>query len=193
MTKKRILVFSPHPDDAEYGAWGFLNQNRHEDITVVLVSGIVDRLYEAKRAIVELGANSIELGAADGSIRADANLVAHLDKLFGEADLALCPFPDDTHSDHREVAKAVKAGARRKKINVLFYATPSTDLSFAPNVFVPLTNDDREARANVLSKHESQKYQDYFSEQHLEAKDRFWGYRIGVEFAEPYSAYKLIF
>ena len=85
MAKKRIVVFSPHPDDAEYGAWGFLHQNRDEEITIVLVSGAVDRL------------------------------------------------------------------------------------------------------------HETQKHQDYFSESHLEAKDRFWGYRIGVEFAEPFFAYKIIF
>lgn len=193
MAKKRIVVFSPHPDDAEYGAWGFLNQNRHEAITIVLVSGKVDRLHEATKAIFDLRANIIGLGLVDGLIRSDANLIGHFDMLFGEADLVLSPFPGDTHSDHREVALGVKASARRKKVGVLFYATPSTDLTFAPNVFVPLTSGDREARASVLAKHESQSHQDYFSEQHLEAKDRFWGYRIGAEFAEPFSAYKLIF
>jgi hypothetical protein len=30
--------FSPHPDDARYWELGFLNQNRHEEITSVLVS-----------------------------------------------------------------------------------------------------------------------------------------------------------
>lgn len=192
MTKRRIVVFSPHPDDAEYGAWGFLNQNRHEEITIVLVSGAVDRLHEATNAIFELGFKIIGLGEIDGSIKANANLVGYVDKLFSEADLVLCPFPDDTHSDHREVAIAIKAGARRKKVDVLFYATPSTDLSFAPNVFVPLTSNDREERAKALTQHETQKHQDYFSENHLGAKDRFWGYRIGVEFAEPFFAYKII-
>jgi len=192
MPKKRIVIFSPHPDDAEYGAWGFLNQNRHQEITVVLVSGVVDRLHEATKAIFELGANIIGLGEVDGSIRAHSDLIEHFDTLFGEADLVLGPYPDDTHADHREVGLAIKAAARRKKLDVLFYATPSTDLSFAPNVFVPLMNDDREARAEVLARHESQKHQEYFSEEHLEAKDRFWGYRIGVDFAEPFSAYKLI-
>lgn len=193
MAKKRIVVFSPHPDDAEYGSWGFLNQNRHEAITIVLVSGEVGRLYEATKAIFELEANIIGLGAVDGSIKADPDLVGHVDSLIGDADLVLCPFPDDSHSDHREVALAVKAGARRKKVGVLFYSTPSTDLTFAPNVFVPLASEDREARAKVLAKHDSQRHQEYFSAEHLEAKDRIWGYRIGVEFAEPYSAYKLIF
>lgn len=193
MAKKRIVVFSPHPDDAEYGAWGFLNQNRHEAITIVLVSGEVGRLHEATKAIFELEADIIGLGAIDGSIKADPGLVGHIDTLFRDAELVLCPYPDDTHSDHREVALAVKAGARRKQVGVLFYATPSTDLTFVPNVFVPLSSEDREARARVLSKHESQRHQDYFSAQHLEAKDRFWGYRIGTEFAEPFSAYKLIF
>ena len=192
MPKKRILIFSPHSDDAEYGAWGFLNQNRHEEITVVIVSGPVDRLHEATKAIFELGSNIIGLGEVDGSIMAEPRLIGYVDELFAKADLVLSPFPDDTHRDHREVALAVKAGARRTKVDVLFYATPSTDLTFAPNVFVPLTTSDRNARATVLAKHESQKHQDYFSDQHLEAKDRFWGYRIGVEYAEPFCAYKLI-
>ena len=192
MPKKRIVIFSPHPDDAEYGAWGYLNQNRDEKITVVLVSGVVDRLHEATKAIFDLGANVIGLGEVDGSIKANSELVGHFDTLFREADLVLGPYPEDSHADHREVGLAIKAAARRKKLDVLFYATPSTDLSFAPNVFVHLSNADREARAFVLAKHESQKHQEYFSVQHLDAKDRFWGYRIGVDFAEPFSAYKLI-
>ena len=140
MAKKRIVVFSPHPDDAEYGAWGFLHQNRDEEITIVFVSGAVDRLHEATNAIFELGSKIIGLGEIDGSLK----------------------------------------------------PTPSTDLSFAPNVFVPLTRSDRKERAKALIQHETQKHQDYFSESHLEAKDRFWGYRIGVEFAEPFFAYKII-
>lgn len=156
--KRRIVVLSPHPDDAEYGAWGFLNQNRHEDIIVVLVSGVVDRLHEATKAIFELGANIIGLGTVDGSVRANAELIGYFDRLFGEADLVLGPFPEDTHSDHREVGLAMAAAARRKKLDVLYYATPSTDLTFAPNVFVPLSSDDREARANVLAEHKSQSH-----------------------------------
>ena len=102
------------------------------------------------------------------------------------------PFPDDTHRDHREVGIAVKAAARRKKVDVLFCGTPSTELSFAPNVFLPLSDADRDVRADVLAKHESQMHQEYFTAKYLEAKDRFWGYRVGVEFAEPFVAYKLI-
>jgi LmbE family N-acetylglucosaminyl deacetylase len=192
MEKKRILILSPHPDDAEYGAWGFLNQNRHEEITVVLVSGVVDRLHEATKAIVELGTNIIGLGEVDGSIKVNPKLIENLDILFSDVDLVLGPFPDDTHSDHREVGIAIKAAARRKKISVLFYATPSTELTFIPNVFVPLTEADRCERSKVLGKHDSQKHQEYFSQVHLETKDRFWAYRIGVEYAEPYYAYKLI-
>lgn len=72
MAKKRIVVFSPHPDDAEYGAWGFLHQNRDEEITIVFVSGAVDRLHEATNAIFELGSKIIGLGEIDGSIKANA-------------------------------------------------------------------------------------------------------------------------
>lgn len=192
MAKKRIIIFSPHPDDAEFGAWGYLNQNRHEEITVVLVSGVVDRLHEATQAISELGANIIGLGQVDGSIEANPELIGLVDRLFAVADLVLAPFPDDTHRDHREVGMAVKAAARRKKVDVLFYGTPSSELSFAPNVFLPLSDADRDARAEVLAKHESQMHQEYFTAKYLEAKDRFWGYRVGVEFAEPFVAYKLI-
>ena len=192
MVKKRIIIFSPHPDDAEFGAWGYLNQNRHEEITVVLVSGVVDRLHEGTQAIFELGANIIGLGQVDGSIEANPELIGLFDRLFAEADLVLAPFPDDTHRDHREVGMAVKAAARRKKVDVLFYGTPSTDLSFAPNVFLPLSGADRDARADVLAKHKSQMHQEYFTAKYLEAKDRFWGCRVGVEFAEPFVAYKLI-
>ena len=35
-------------------------------------------------------------------------------------------------------------------------------------------------------------HQEYFTPKYLEAKDRFWGNRAGVEFAEPFVAYKLI-
>lgn len=171
---------------------GFLNRNRQDDLTVVLVSGVVDRLHEATKAIFDLGANIIGLGEEDGAIKANPRLIGYFDELFSQEDVVLSPYPDDTHADHREVALAVKASARRQKIDILFYATPSTDLSFAPNVFVPLSSEDRDARANVLARHESQKHQEYFSKEHLEAKDRFWGYRIGVEFAEPFFGYKII-
>ena len=192
MAKKCIVIFSPHPDDAEFGAWGYLNQNRHEEITVVLVSGVVDRLHEATLAISELGANVIGLGQVDGSIEANPELVGHFERSIAVADLVLGPYPDDTHRDHREVGMALKAAVRRKKIDVLFYGTPSTEFSFVPNVFLPLSGADRGARADVLAKHESQRHQEYFTPQYLEAKDRFWGYRVGVEFAEPFVAYKLL-
>src|SRR5439155_6145866 len=61
--------------------------------------------------------------------------------------------PDDTHQDHRQVARAAVSATRYAR-NVLFYEGPTT-VNFTPTVFIDIA-DEIERKLQALQRHRSQ-------------------------------------
>src|SRR5688572_17251729 len=116
MTKKRILVIAPHPDDETLGAGGTIAKfcDRGDQVSVLVVSGHLPPLYprdvyettvkEAKQAFATLGV------AESRFLEIPATMIGNepvhvVNGKIGDVvrevapQIVLCPFPD-RHVDH---------------------------------------------------------------------------------------------
>ena len=130
---RRVLVLAPHPDDEVFGCGGALADlaSRGATIDVLLVTdgaaGASDdagrraiaarRADESRAALLHLGGAAVhEGGLPDRGLGARAD---ELEQLVASwlaqvaPDLVFCPSPVETHPDHRAVACALLAVARR--------------------------------------------------------------------------------
>lgn len=112
----RILVFGPHPDDAEIGAGGIMalaSAEGHDVLICDLTRGEMAsngtperRAGEAAEAAGILGVHRVCLGLPDQGLAdmpGQAGEVARLVRDF-RPDLALVPHGEDRHVDHRAAA-----------------------------------------------------------------------------------------
>lgn len=130
---QRVLVLAPHPDDEVFACGGALADlaSRGARIDVLLVTdgaaGAADgeerrriallRAEESRAALAALGGGAVHegglpdrgLGSRRGAL--EALLSGWLSKT--EPDLVFSPSPVETHPDHRAVAHALLAVARR--------------------------------------------------------------------------------
>ncbi|MEO8056400.1 MAG: PIG-L deacetylase family protein [Acidobacteriota bacterium] len=130
---RRVLVLAPHPDDEVFGCGGALADlaSRGATIDVLLVTdgaaGAPDeprrRTIAARRADESRAALALLGGAAvhEGGLpdRGLGGRTKELERLVASwlaqaaPDLVFCPSPVETHPDHRAVAYALLAVARR--------------------------------------------------------------------------------
>ena len=124
IVKKRFLVVSPHPDDAELGLGGTIlkwKKAGHEVCVVDLTSGEPTPFGTAEKRKEETKAAS-EILEIDQRVNLDLPnrylpdgkenrlLLAEQIRLF-RPDALFCPFPEDAHPDHTASARLTE-GAR---------------------------------------------------------------------------------
>lgn len=192
-----VIVLTPHPDDAEYGCWSWLNSaiRRGHRVTILLMCDPgPERLHEALAAASAIGASvRVFTDEIDGTLTMDPTIIAALDAVVAAGDhpILLAPHPDDTHQDHRVTGEIALAVSRHGSTDVAFYGTPTSGQEFRPSLFLPLTPDDIAARRAALNCHRSQLDRDYLSADRLELKDRWWGIKAAAELAEPLQAERI--
>ncbi|MFW6139400.1 MAG: PIG-L family deacetylase [Spirochaetota bacterium] len=212
--KKRCLVVTPHPDDAELGMGGTilsLKENNHEVCLVDLTSGEPTpygteqkRKKETREATAIMGIDRrVNLGLPNRYLmdgREQRLLLAEQIRVFAP-DIIFCPYPVDVHPDHY-AATAITRGAR-------FYAK-YTGLSlkgephYTPYVFLYSCSHMRTtAGYSILfdiSEHFEKKieaakcYRSQFIDnpknrdvfEYVESRDRYYGNLIRRKYAEPF-------
>ena len=161
----RILAIGAHPDDIEFGCGGTLAldaQSGHDVYLLVMTEGHKGGDLEVRRN-EQLAASSIlkpkDLfwgGYQDTELSPNMNQLVHdiedVLKRIGP-DLILVNYEEDTHQDHRALAKAATSATRYVK-NVLFYEGPTTQ-HFSPNVFVDI-KETMDEKIDMLLAHSSQ-------------------------------------
>ncbi len=136
----RLVVVAPHPDDEVLptGATLAAASDAGVDITVIAVTDgdashphydasqvaelIVRRANESAEAYEAAGivARRIRLGLPDGDVaRHRAELLVELTTHLADADLVICPLPDDGHPDHDVVGELATRVARDNDITVV--------------------------------------------------------------------------
>jgi LmbE family N-acetylglucosaminyl deacetylase len=130
---QRVLVFAPHPDDETLGCGGALAdlRGRGARLDVVLVTDgaagarneeergpiASARVEESRRALEALGGGTVHGGGIPdrGAGRRLVEVEALMARWLVEVapDLVFAPSPVETHPDHRAVAYALLALARR--------------------------------------------------------------------------------
>ena len=169
--EKKILIVGAHPDDAEYGAGGFLQMFGKALICVVFPMGRAD---EARAGADELGADCAVMDFDAENARERA-LIENLDEIIGRfKPNVICTHSlTGVHQDHRLVARSVISACRAFTGMVLFFGTPS-DHPFAANLFVELTDAQFEKKLTALRKHKSQANRPYMQSQALHTHFNYW-------------------
>lgn len=204
-----ILAFSPHPDDAELGAAGFLWEMKKRGYS----SGIVDLTEgemsstasaETRIAESEKAAELLGLTVRKNMNLGDSTLIDSYETRLKVADIireltprvVLAPYCKDRHPDHAACSLIVKHAlvyARLKRlgephyVDHLYYYVLNTP--FDPSFIVDIT-ESFDKKVEVLTCYQSQfqsgfpHLRDYIP--HVTAKALYYGSLINVEYGEPF-------
>ena len=159
-----ILAIGAHPDDIEFGCGGTLikyaGKGAFIDLLVVTDGARGGRARtrrdEQLRAAKVLGARRVHWGGYhDTRLPSVRNLIDCMERVLRlvRPDFIFVNNPDDTHQDHRQVARAAVSATRYAR-NVLFYEGPTT-VNFTPTVFIDIA-EEIERKIRALRHHHSQ-------------------------------------
>ncbi len=161
----KILAIGAHPDDIEVGCAGNLikyARDGHDIYLLVMTNGERGgeggvRKDEQARAAERMGARDLLWGGyRDTELTPNMNeMVYCIENLIKKItpDFIFVNYGNDTHQDHRSLAKATVSATRYVR-NVLFYEGPTT-VNFSPLLFVDI-NRTIEEKIAILLAHNSQ-------------------------------------
>ena len=198
----KILAIGAHPDDIEFGCGGILYKlftEKHKINLLVMTKGNVggdsdERWLEQKKSAAILKAPLFYGGFEDTDVNMGRELIQVIEKALNKVkpDIVLVNYLEDTHQDHRNLAKAVETAARYMK-NVLFYEVPTT-LNFLPTVFFDI-GKVMSKKEQLLKSHKSQVYKTKVKNLSIieSAKSAaiFRGYQNRVKYAEAFVPQRL--
>ena len=195
----KVLALSPHTDDIELGAGGFLTK-LHEQGHEIQVAVFSDcSTYWGHLPLVEECVKSL-LYVTDsldffGFKMREFNRQGVLDVLmkFDTPDLVLLPSSSDIHQDHQVVHnEGVRAFSR--ECTVLGYELHYNCRGFKPNYYVELKEKHVKGKLQMLSEYKSQikLHRPYFDEQLIRGLARSRGLQIKKEYAEAFEVITLI-
>jgi LmbE family N-acetylglucosaminyl deacetylase len=153
------------------------------------------RKAEQQRSAKFLKARLLWGGFRDTEVLMSRELIQTAERCIGlvKPDLIFVNYEDDTHQDHRNVAKAVITAARYTK-NLLFYEVPTT-LNFVPTVFSDIGAVVGD-KVRLLKCHRSQVYKTRVKNLSIieTAKSTavFRGYQDRVKYAEGFAPQRLL-
>jgi bacillithiol biosynthesis deacetylase BshB1 len=181
-----LLVFSPHPDDAEIGCGATIARHARLGASVVVVDAtrgemgsrgtVADREHEAAAAAKILGLSAREnLGLPDGHIPSDDHAARALivDAIRRHRPrLVICISGHARHPDHIALARLVEPTVKAAALHKL--ATPSgapaygearlwffeAELPVTPSLLVPATEDDWARKREAIRCYGSQLHQE---------------------------------
>jgi N-acetylglucosamine malate deacetylase 1 len=210
LNQDRVLILSPHPDDAQLGAGGtirrFLEEGR--DIYFIVFSGCEASVptglakdvlrTECARSIVSLGMQTAKLSILNYPVRKFPEYrqniledIIDIKKQFAPG-LVLVPSSNDMHQDHGVIYwEALRAF--KKEASVWGYEHPWNNLTFTTDIFVKLNAHFIERKIEALQEFKSQRDKAYMDEQNLLALSRTRGAQLDVQFAEAFELIRLIY
>ena len=161
----KVLAIGAHPDDIEFGCGGTLAlhvEGGHDVHLLVMTEGqkggetTIRKSEQHAAACVLKPKDLLWGGYCDTELSPNMNQLVHdIEEIIKQIspDLIFVNYEDDTHQDHRTLAKAAVSATRYVK-NVLFYEGP-TSRNFSPNVFVDI-KETMDTKIDMLLAHNSQ-------------------------------------
>ncbi|HDL7647726.1 TPA: PIG-L family deacetylase [Yersinia enterocolitica] len=207
--RKGILAIGAHPDDIELGCGASLARLARSGIyisAVVMTPGksgaseLIDRHQESREALKLLGCQqTIHLNFADtrahlhlnDMISALEHVIQHQIPSDVEIERVYTMHNADRHQDHMAVYQASMVACRTIP-QILGYETPSTWLSFMPQVFESVKEEYFNLKLEALSKHRSQSKRDYMRPERLRTVAQFRGQQINSDYGEGFIVHKMI-
>lgn len=159
-----ILAIGAHPDDIEIGCSGTMikyKERGHHVYTLIMTEGQMGAAAEIRRQEQEKSNQIMGIkktfwgGYLDTKLPLDSGVIGVIESVIKQIDpvFIFVNYFEDTHQDHRSLAKATISATRYIK-NVLFYEVPTTT-NFSPSIFVDI-RDVFDQKTEVLMAHQSQ-------------------------------------
>jgi LmbE family N-acetylglucosaminyl deacetylase len=200
---KKILAIGAHPDDIEYGCFGFLMSKCTSSEIHLYVASLgstgdptsgLERMGESAEALGALNPRSLLFRKQKGIGPEDFGPVLdELTQLIStiSPDLILALGPHDTHQEHVRLSELVSASARRSKASILNYAIVSNTLDFKPNFFVDISQV-YENKKRALKAHQSQKDKLYMSEDYINVfHSNTYAALHGIRYSEAFETVRI--
>ena len=200
----RILAVGAHPDDIELGCGGTLIKYAkagHDVYLFILTDGQMGgdpkvRRAEQEEAAKRIGAKKIFWGGCtDTELMPSKPTINVIEEVLKEVqpDEVYVNHWEDTHQDHRSLAKCIMSATRYIK-RVLFYED-YTSLNFEPNVYIDI-KDVLEDKIYAIEAHESQVNREYPTElnmiESVRAIANYRGFQGKVKYAEGFIAFRYL-
>ena len=210
MDFQKVLVISPHTDDAELGAGGTINRfvELGKQIYYLAFSGceiavpaglpqdtLRKECVESLR-ILQVPIENITI--MDYQVR---TLSEHRQEILDDLweirqrispDLVLIPSSQDMHQDHKTIYwEALRAF--KKESSIWGYEHPWNDLSFTTDIFVKLNRSHVTKKIKALQQYESQANRSYMAQRNLMSVLNTRGSQIDVEYAEAFELVRQIY
>ncbi|MWU81164.1 PIG-L family deacetylase [Escherichia coli] len=203
-----VLAIGAHPDDIELGCGATLSRLAHNDVyilSVIMTSGgcggnSTERYEESREALKILGCNKIiNLDFNDTKLYLQLKeMIDSLERILAteipsdvEIMRVYTMHNADRHQDHVAVYQASMVACRHIP-QILGYETPSTWISFSPQVFEPLEENHLEKKISALSKHKSQSLRKYMQPEHLWILAKFRGQQVDCSLCEGFVVHKMV-
>ncbi|MBA7611308.1 N-acetyl-alpha-D-glucosaminyl L-malate deacetylase 1 [subsurface metagenome] len=198
-----VVVFSPHPDDAEVMMGGTIAKyaQKGHNVSIVLVTipnQKEKRRDESKKAAAILGANLSVLDLNPYELVYNRSLVEIFDQVIKDSqpDIIYTSWIHDSHQDHITVSKASITAARKNNCSLYMYdqGLPSglDSYAFRAQAFADISGT-MEIKVKGISAHDSQvqKYGQRWI-QGIMARATYLGYRINTKYAEAFEVVREI-
>lgn len=205
---KKVLVLSPHTDDAELGAGGLLKKltDGGSDLLYVSFSIAGKSLpdgFDESMLIDELYLATTELGIIKENVKIFNFEVRKLNYFRQEIleelivirdnfkpELVLLPSSQDIHQDHIVI---YQEGVRAFKHScILGYELIWNNLNFSGNYFYSISNRELSYKMSALAKYKSQAYRKYMKPDFIESWAKTRGLQAGVDYAELFEVVRWI-
>jgi bacillithiol biosynthesis deacetylase BshB1 len=212
-----ILVFAPHPDDAELGMGGTivkLARQGHKLHTVDMTNGeptphgsIETRAKESAAAAKVLGVERTLLGLTNRQVvhdlpsrhKAAAVIRKH------KADWLFVPYPLDAHPDHVAVTKICEDARFDAKLTksdipgepyypkrIIYYFCTHLRLNFTPNFCIDIS-DTIDTKLQSVGCYQSQFVGNSAQvPEMVKTVAAYFGTRIGTAYAEPFFTHEML-
>jgi LmbE family N-acetylglucosaminyl deacetylase len=207
---KKVLVLSPHTDDAEIGAGGtiarFLEEGKDLYFAVfsMCITSIPEELprdtlkKECLSSLKVLGISPEKIHLMDYMVRTfpehRQQILDDLIKIKNQVapELVLVPSSHDMHQDHGVIYwEALRAF--KKESSIWGYEHPWNNLTFTTDVFVRLNARHLKKKLKALFEYKSQSNRGYMKEKNLRALITTHGAQIDLPFAEAFELIRLIY
>lgn len=203
----KVLSIHAHPDDNELGCGGTLAEHvalGDEVHLAVATTGSRTaasdiRANEQRAACSMLGVKALHMLAINGGdFRQDGKTTRLFIDLVSRVkpDIIYTHNPADTHQEHREVGQTAISAARHWSVQTILLTESVTSIDFAPNWYVPVSEEDFVKKILSLKQHASQvdrwRRNDMSLVDVSRAMARFRGSQIGEDYAEGFTLYRFV-
>jgi len=206
--KIKVIAIGAHPDDIEIGCAGTIRKfiARGADVYFIIATlgeqcHVEDSIYQNLRVKRQEESNSSAkilgvkevffLGLPDTNIEHNGETVSLIERYIYKIDpqFLFVHTKEDNHQDHKSIAFSTISAARRRRINILHYESPSTAQSFMPVVHCDIS-DTLDYKLNAISQFVSQNEKIYVDKEAIKGLAKYRGYISGTDYAEGFELSK---